>query len=100
MQDPGSLDSQRPESAGGWAAGGAGRAGLLAEVAGLYEGAHEGVLDEPQARPAAQLARAAGANPEAVRAGHVPAGGDPDDVLPDNWRKGYTAWRSNSQMLR
>ena len=44
-----------------------GRADLLAEVAGILEGAHEGELNEPLARQAAQLCRAAGRRP----------GGDP-----------------------
>jgi hypothetical protein len=43
-----------------------GRADLLAEVAGIFEGASEGELDEPLARSAAQLCRLAGADPEAV----------------------------------
>jgi hypothetical protein len=43
-----------------------GRAYLLAEVAGLLEGASEGRLDEPFARQAAGLCRLAGADPEAV----------------------------------
>ena len=44
----------------------AGRADLLAEVAGLAEGCSEGRLDEPVARQVAQLCRAAGADPAAV----------------------------------
>jgi hypothetical protein len=44
----------------------AGRADLLAEVAGLFEGAHEGELDEPLACQAAQLCRDAGADPELI----------------------------------
>ena len=44
----------------------AGRADLLAEVAGILEGASEGELDEPLARAAAQLCRDAGADLEAV----------------------------------
>jgi hypothetical protein len=36
-----------------------GRADLLAEVAGIFEGASEGELDEPLARQAAQLCRLA-----------------------------------------
>ena len=43
-----------------------GRADLLAEVAGVLEGAHEGELDEPLARQAAGLCRKAGADPEAI----------------------------------
>jgi hypothetical protein len=39
-----------------------GRADLLAEVAGLFEGTSEGELDEPFARQAAQLCRLAGAD--------------------------------------
>jgi hypothetical protein len=45
-----------------------GRADLLAEVAGILEGASEGDLDEPLARQAAVLCRKAGADPE-----HIPA---------------------------
>ena len=45
-----------------------GRADLLAEVAGILEGAREGELDEPFARQAAGLCRAAGADPEAIPA--------------------------------
>jgi hypothetical protein len=44
----------------------AGRADLLAEVAGIFEGTSEGELDEPLARAAAQLCRKAGADPEAI----------------------------------
>ena len=44
-----------------------GRADLLAEVAGILEGAHEGKLDEPLARQAAALCRAAGADLGAIR---------------------------------
>jgi hypothetical protein len=39
-----------------------GRADLLAEAGGLLEGAHEGEMDEPRARQAAQLCRLAGAD--------------------------------------
>lgn len=46
----------------------AGRADLLAEVAGLLEGASEGEFDEPIARRAAGLCRDAGADPEAIPA--------------------------------
>ena len=46
----------------------AGRADLLAEVAGILEGAHEGKLDEPIARQAAALCRKAGADLEAIPA--------------------------------
>jgi hypothetical protein len=42
-----------------------GRADLLAEVAGIFEGTSEGELDEPLARSAARLCRLAGAD-EAV----------------------------------
>jgi hypothetical protein len=45
-----------------------GRADLLAEVAGLLEGASEGRPDEPLARQAAALCRAAGADPDAIPA--------------------------------
>ena len=44
----------------------AGRADLLAHVAGLLEGFSEGQLDEPLARQAAGLCRGAGADPDAV----------------------------------
>jgi hypothetical protein len=44
----------------------AGRADLLAEVAGVEEGFSEGELDEPLARHAAALCRKAGADPEAI----------------------------------
>ena len=44
----------------------AGRADLLAEVAGILEGAADGELDEPLARQAARLCRQAGADPEAI----------------------------------
>jgi hypothetical protein len=46
----------------------AGRADLLAEVAGIEEGASEGELSEPRARNAARLCRLAGADPEAIPA--------------------------------
>ncbi len=46
----------------------AGRADLLAEVAGLAEGFSQGQLDEPLARQAAMLCRKAGADPEAIPA--------------------------------
>ena len=39
-----------------------GRADLLAEVAGIFEGTSEGELDEPFARCAARLCRLAGAD--------------------------------------
>ncbi len=45
-----------------------GRADLLAEVAGIFEGTSEGELDEPLARCAARLCRMAGADPEAIPA--------------------------------
>jgi hypothetical protein len=44
----------------------AGRADLLAEVAGIFEGTSEGEPDEPLARSAARLCRMAGADPEAI----------------------------------
>jgi hypothetical protein len=44
-----------------------GRADLLAEVAGILKGAHEGELDEPLARQAAMLCRKAGADPDAIQ---------------------------------
>ena len=43
-----------------------GRADLLAEVAGIFEGTGEGELDEPLTRQAAALCRKAGADPEAI----------------------------------
>ena len=46
----------------------AGRADLLAHVAGIREGFSESQLDEPLARQAAHLCRAAGADPEAITA--------------------------------
>ena len=46
----------------------AGSADLLAEVAGILEGASEGRDDEPLARCAADLCRKAGADPEATPA--------------------------------
>jgi hypothetical protein len=46
----------------------AGRADLLAQVAGILEGASEGELDEPLSRQAAQLCRDAGADPDAIPA--------------------------------
>lgn len=45
-----------------------GRADLLAEVAGIFEGTSEGRLDEPLARQAAGLCRKAGADAEAIPA--------------------------------
>ncbi len=45
-----------------------GRADLLAEVTGIFEGTSEGELDEPLARSAARLCREAGADPEAIPA--------------------------------
>ena len=45
-----------------------GRADLLAEVAGILEGASDGELDEPFSRQAAALCRAAGADPDAIPA--------------------------------
>ena len=45
-----------------------GRADLLAEVAGILEGAREGEPDEPLARQAAGLCRKAGADLEAIPA--------------------------------
>ena len=46
----------------------AGRADLLAEVVGIFEGVSEGELDEPLARCAARLCRLADADPEAIPA--------------------------------
>ena len=43
-----------------------GRADLLAEVAGIFEGTSEGELDEPLARRASGLCRQAGADPGAI----------------------------------
>jgi len=44
----------------------AGRADLLAQVAGLFEGTSEGEPDEPLARSAARLCRMAGADADAI----------------------------------
>jgi hypothetical protein len=44
----------------------AGRADLLAQVAGIFEGTSEGEPDEPLARSAARLCRMAGADASAV----------------------------------
>ena len=44
------------------------RADLLAEVAGILEGASEGELNEPVKRQAAMLCRKAGADPNAIPA--------------------------------
>lgn len=46
----------------------AGRADLLAKVAGIEEGASEGEPDEPPARQAAMLCRKAGTNLKAIPA--------------------------------
>jgi hypothetical protein len=46
----------------------AGRADLLAQVAGIFEGASEGEPDEPLARSAARLCRMAGADAAAIPA--------------------------------
>ena len=43
-----------------------GRAALLAEVAGILDGASEGEADEPFASQAARLCRLAGADPETI----------------------------------
>jgi hypothetical protein len=45
-----------------------GRADLLAEVAGIFEGTGEGELDEPLVRQAGALCRKADADPEAIPA--------------------------------
>ena len=45
-----------------------GRADLLAEVAGIFEGTSEGELDEPLTRQAAMLTRKVGADPDAIPA--------------------------------
>jgi hypothetical protein len=45
-----------------------GRADLLAQVAGIFEGTSAGEPDEPLARSAARLCRKAGADPEAIPA--------------------------------
>src|SRR5260370_31128055 len=45
-----------------------GRADLLAEVAGIFEGTSEGELSEPIARQCARLCHMAGADPEAIPA--------------------------------
>lgn len=59
-----------------------GRADLLAEVAGVMEGAAEGEMDEPLARQAAGLCRAAGADPEAI-----------PGWVAEGWRRGANAGR-------
>ena len=46
----------------------AGRADLLAQVAGIFEGTSEGEPDEPLARSAARLCRLAGADTDAIPA--------------------------------
>jgi len=46
----------------------AGRSDLLAEVAGVLQGASEGEPGEPVKRQAAQLCRKAGAGPQAIPA--------------------------------
>jgi len=46
----------------------AGRADLLAEVAGIFEGTSEGEPDEPLARSAARLCRMGGADADAIPA--------------------------------
>ena len=58
-----------------------GRADLLAEVAGILEGAREGEPDEPLAQQAAVLCRKAGADPMRYRRGSQRggAGGKPRD---------------------
>lgn len=45
-----------------------GRADLLAQVAGIFEGTSEGEPDEPLARSAARLCRLAGADTDAIPA--------------------------------
>lgn len=54
-----------------------GRADLLAEVAGIFEGTSEGELDEPLARQAADLCRRPGPTRRRSRAGSRKAGGGP-----------------------
>ena len=58
-----------------------GRPDLLAEVAGIFEGASDGELDEPLARQAAHLCRVAGADetliPQWIGEGHTPGRGRP-----------------------
>jgi hypothetical protein len=59
-----------PDETAGWAAElqqiAPGRADLLAEAAGVMLGAAEGTVDEPRACAAAELCRAAGADPALV----------------------------------
>ena len=61
-------ESEHAAAVGGLRELAAGRADLLAHVAGILEGFSEGELDEPLARQAAGLCRAAGADPEAITA--------------------------------
>ena len=56
----------RSGRAGRTARAGRGRADLLAEVAGIFEGTSEGEPDEPLARSAARLCRMAGADTGAI----------------------------------
>ena len=66
---PAGASSPKPRKPPRWPRCGsspAGRADLLAEVAGILEGTSEGELDEPLARQAAMLCRKAGADPEAI----------------------------------
>ena len=68
-----------------------GRADLLAEVAGIFEGTSEGEPDEPLARSAARLCRLAGArsggNPGLGRGGTT-AEGEREQAAVLGWRPG------------
>ena len=66
-----------------------GRADLLAEVAGLLEGAREGEPDEPLARQAAGLCRKAGADLEAIPA-----------WIAEGRRRTAAPWRSTTMFFR
>jgi hypothetical protein len=68
-----------------------GRADLLAEVAGILAGFHEGELDEPKAKAAAYLCRLAGADesliPAVDRGGTAPGRGRAEAAVQQRARK-------------
>ena len=70
-----------------------GRGDLLAEVAGVLEGASEGELNEPITRQSARLCRQAGADPEAhpgLDRGRPPSEGErraPAALLDPHYRR-------------